>query len=191
MRRGIVLVAAALVVGCSSSSGGGGGDGGGGGGGGAGASCTGPTSPNACLGAGHDNCNPCTKITNAQATAAVGGATLSPGMQGASQCEWVENDMNGNPSLIVDFHVGTDPRLFACDPANGFQFTAVSGVGDSACYIQQPLAYPPHTVWQLEFIKGCAVYDTTVSPGPNGPPLSDAQEQSEEKALALDAVPNL
>jgi hypothetical protein len=185
----IALLGVLAMAGCSSSStGNGNGAGGGGGGGGAG-SCT--RSPNQCLGPGNDTCNPCSKITDAQASAAVGGVTLTPGTQNANACGWNENDANGNLILSVQFTVGDDPKVdfgpdSVCSPpaGSGFNTLPLSGVGDEACYAQEPLYG-----WILPFLKGCAAYNISIAPGPGKPAI--AEQQAEEKQLALDAVANL
>jgi hypothetical protein len=188
MWKMVASLAGVLVLGCSSSSGGGSG---GGGGGGSGGSCTGgPTSPNACLGPGRDSCNPCTKVTDAQASAAVGGVPLTPGAQDADLCQWFQGSAN-NPTLVVSFTVGIDPGTFNddCNPpaGSGFQSISVSGVGDAACYFKEAANYG----WSLMFLKGCAEYETDVNLPLGTQTIPDAQQQAEEKALALDAVPNL
>ncbi len=187
----IALLGVLAVAGCSSSSStGNGGSGGGGGSGGVG-SCT--VSPNQCLGPGNDTCNPCSKITDAQATAAVGGVTLTPGTQNGNTCGWNENDANGNLILAVQFGVGDDPKVdfgpdSVCSPpaGSGFNTLPLSGVGDQACYAQEPLYG-----WTLNFQKGCAAYNVIIAPGLGKPAIPDAQQQAEEKQLALDAVANL
>jgi hypothetical protein len=186
MKRVFAIVLLAVLAGCSSSSTSNNGGSGGGGG-----SCT--VSPNQCLGPGNDTCNPCSKITDAQASTAVGGLTLTPGTQNWNSCGWNENDANGNLLLAVAFTVGDDPRVIfgpdsVCSPpaGSGFNTLPLSGVGDEACYAQEPLYG-----WTLQFLKGCAAYDVTIAPGPGKPAIPDAQQQAEEKALALDAIANL
>jgi hypothetical protein len=97
--------------------------------------CPSPVSANACV----DGCNPCTKVTDAQVATAVG----LPAVQGTWNgdiCEWDFTDAEGNP-FTVSLGVNIDYRTFGDEchvenvPDSGITVTAVSGVGDDACYL--------------------------------------------------------
>jgi hypothetical protein len=176
--------AAVLLVACSSGGGGGKADAGTTGG-----LCPTPVSTNAC----EDGCNPCTRVTDAQVAMAVGLPAVQ-GMQNSDVCEWDFTDATGNP-FEVSFGVNIDYRTFEdeChvtnDPDSGITVTAVSGVGDDACYVETGGALQ---AYDLTFLKGCEAYQVEVVglPG-HTPPFTNDMLQAIEKAIAIDAVPNL
>ena len=178
-------VAAVLVVACSS----GGGDGGTADAGTGGGSCPTPVSTNACL----DGCNPCTRVTDAQVAAAVGQTTVQ-GQWNGDTCEWDFTDAQGDP-YAVSFHVNTDYRTFEDEchsvnpPDSGISVTAVSGVGDDACYVGSGGSLQ---AFDLSFLEGCYGYAVDIAglPG-HTPPFSNAMLQTVEKTIAIDAAPNL
>lgn len=200
MRAIIGFIAIALTVGCGSdgkkstkgtdagSSGGNGSDNSKGQTSGA---CPTAISGNPCL----DGCNPCSRLSDAQVAAVTG----MPGVMGqwdSDACLWDYNDAEGDISFEVGFHINTDYGTFQDEchsgsaPDQGITVTAVSGVGDDACYITTPVGALGS--FDLEFLKGCFGYSISIS-GPVGhmPPFSDATTQDYEKKLALDVVPNL
>jgi hypothetical protein len=186
MRRicGIVAVVA-LSVACS-----GGGGGAGGGAGVSGATCGTAVSPNACV----DGCNPCTRLSDAQVTAVVG--QPAQGKWNGDVCEWDFDDAQGNLSLGVSLGVNLNFSTFEdlCHPAvvdgGVATVTPVGGVGDDGCYLTTSAGALGS--FELDFLKGCWAYSVSiVGPIGQGPPFSDATVQADEKALALDAVPNL
>jgi hypothetical protein len=141
-------------------------------------SCT--PSPNACVNA----CNPCTRLSDAQIAAVVGQSAV--GQQVSDFCEWDFTDSKGDTTFTVALGVNLGHTWFEneCHPGNQPEFTyaPVKGVGDDACI--NPV--------ELLFLKGCDAYDVSIRGTLGGPPpFSDAMVQSFEKALALDAVPNL
>jgi len=189
--RGLIIAALAVAVGCSSSGGSAGGTGGSGGAGvtgtgGSGGACT--ASPNAC----HDACNPCTKLTQAEVTAAVG-LMVGPGdnSNDSHACHFEHDDTGGSPTLQVDFTANMDAQTFADICHNevaaatdaGFIITPISGVGDDACTTALPGLSQPI----LMFLKGCWSYSVAVT----SYGVSDTTIVSQEKAIALDAIPNL
>jgi hypothetical protein len=174
--------AASLLVACSS------GNGTDAGVGTTGGQCATAVSANACI----DGCNPCTRLTDTQVAAVVGQSAT--GTWNGDTCEWVYNDAQGNLSFEVSFGVNDDYATFEdfCHPPAGddpYTVTPVSGVGDDACYLTTSAGALGS---ELTFLKGCWAYDLTIN-GPVGtpPPFSDAMVQTDEKALALDAVPTL
>jgi hypothetical protein len=178
--------AAAAAVACSSGGGKSNGDAGPGGG-----VCPTPVSSNAC----EDGCNPCTRLSDAQVAAVVGQSVT--GQWNGDVCAWDFYDAQDNPSLEVELHVNTDYGTFEllCHPPgnaadSGIVITPVPGVGDDACYISTPSV--ALGAFEIEFLKGCDAYAVSIT-GPAGqaPPFSQATAQAYEKALALDAVPNL
>lgn len=179
MKRAIAITL--VVVGCSSSSGGSGNTGTGGTSG----ACM--ASPNAC----HDTCNPCTKLTQTQVAMAVGVA-VGPGDNSSNshQCHFEHDTSSGLPDLQVDFGSNIDAQTFAdiCAPVSGdasagIVVTPVSGVGDGACYTSLPGLGGPI----LNFLRGCWSYSVAVADTTS----TDAAIEAEEKAIALDALPNL
>ncbi len=183
MKRAIerAVVVMLVVAGCSSSGGGNGVTGTGGTSG----ACT--VSPNAC----HDTCNPCTKLTQAQVTAAVGIA-VGPGDNSSDshQCHFEHDTTGGLPDLQVDFDSNMDAQTFAdlCAPVSGdasvgIVVTPVTGIGDGACYNALPGLSAPILI----FLKGCWSYSVAVTDSTS----TDATIESQEKAIALDALPNL
>jgi hypothetical protein len=184
----VVPVVLAVAFG-SSCSGGGGGKADAGTGAGA---CRTAPSTNSCV----DGCNPCTRLSDAQVAAVVGINGIK-GMWNGDVCEWDYVDAQGNPSFYVQLGVNIDYATFEdlCHsggggPDSGITITPVPGVGDDACYITTPVGALGS--FALNFLKGCFGYSLNVA-GPAGksPPFSDAMAQAYEKALALDAVPNL
>jgi hypothetical protein len=141
---------------------------------------------NACI----DGCNPCTRLADQQVAAVIGQSATGQANDGA--CKWDYDDAQGNLSFEVSFWVGYDDEMFQnfchLPPAeNIFAVTPVSGVGDDACYLSTPAVGSG-----LNFLKGCWAYQINIE-GPTGQaaPFPDAMVQADEKALALDALPNL
>ena len=169
-----------VVVACSSS----GAKGSSGTGGGSGA-CT--ASPGAC----HDTCDPCTRLTQSQVSAAVG-IMVGPGDNSSDshQCHFEHDDSGGLPDLQVDFDSNMDAQTFAdvckpvsADAGSGIVVTPVSGVGDAACYTSGTGMSGPI----LNFLRGCWSYSVAVTDGTS----TDATIECQEKAIALAALPNL
>jgi hypothetical protein len=152
-------------------------------------SCGTAVSTNACI----YGCNPCTRLSDAQVAAAVGQSAV-PGQWNGDACVWDFYDAQNNLLFEVSLDVNTDFRTFEdlCYPGStaGITITPVSGVGDDACYMGTGVAALGS--FDLEFLKGCWGYSVTIAglPG-HASPFSDAAAQAAEKALALDAVPNL
>ena len=179
MKRAIAVLL--VVVGCSS---GGGGNGVTGTGGTTGA-CT--ASPGAC----YATCNPCTKLTQTQVAAAVGVA-VGPGdnTSDSHQCHFEHDNSSGLPDLQVDFDSNMDAQTFAdicapvsADAGNGIVVTPVTGVGDRACYTSLAGLGGPI----LNFLRGCWSYSVAVTDST----ATDATIETQERAIALDALPNL
>ena len=154
-------------------------------------SCGTAFSTNACI----DGCNPCTRLSDTQVAAALGQG-LVQGQWNGDVCSWDYYDAQNNLLFEVSLHVNTDFGTFEdlCHSPNpagiGITITPISGVGDDACYITTGVASLGS--FDLEFLKGCFGYSISIG-GQIGHPLpfSDATAQAYEKALALDAVPNL
>jgi hypothetical protein len=159
----------------------------------AGGPCSSPSdvSPHACLQS--KSCNPCTRISDAQATAAVGGLSLTSGQPSGGACEWDHDGASNIPTVIVQFDAAQDYATFESEchpsvaPPSGITVMPVSGVGDDACFVQIPA--PPG--WSLEFLEGCASYTVTILNVGQPAMLTDAQIQAYDRALALDAIPSL
>jgi hypothetical protein len=177
-------MALAAAAGCSSSGGGSAGTGGSGGGagtGGTGGACT--DSPGAC----HDTCDPCTKLTAAQVSTAVGVTVMQGNSYDSHACAWEMDNSSGLPTFQVQFTANIHATETGCDTAGsadaGIIVTPVSGVGDMACYQQLVGLGTP----LLAFSKGCWAYEMAVS----GDGVSDATAEADEKALALAVLPSL
>jgi hypothetical protein len=168
----------------------------GGGGGGADAGsrsgvCPTAFSKNSCV----DGCNPCTRLSDDQVAAVVGTSGVK-GTWNGDVCAWDYFDAQGDPSFEIELGVNIDYATFQdlCHSGggadSGITITPVPGVGDDACIITTP--FGALGSFELDFLKGCFGYSVSVA-GPAGksPPFSDAMAQAYEKALALDAVPNL
>jgi hypothetical protein len=152
--------------------------------------CGTPVSSNACP----DGCNPCTRLSDAQVAAVVGKPAVK-GTWDSDACLWDFGDPLSTGSFEVGFHINTDYATFEdlCHPGGsvtGITVTPVTGVGDDACYLATPAG--SLGAFELNFLKGCWAYSMTIA-GPAGQssPFSDTTLQADEKALALDAVPNL
>ncbi len=141
-----------------------------------------------------DGCNPCSRLSDAQVAGVVG----RPAVQGqwdGDACIWDFGD-GQDGSFEVIFHINTDYATYQDEchpsgaPVNGITITPVSGVGDDACTITTPVG--SLGTFETRFLKGCSAYGVSIT-GPAGkpPPFDDATAKAYEKALALDAVPNL
>ena len=181
MKRLFISIALVAAAGCSSSGGGNTGTGGSGGGGGAGGACV--DSPAAC----HDTCDPCTKLTAAQVSTAVGLTVLQGNSYDAHACAWEQDNSNGLPTFPVQFTANIHATDTGCNQVGGAEagvvVTPVSGVGDVACYQQIVGLGTP----LLSFSKGCWAYTIAVS----GNGVTDGTAEADEKALALTVLPNL
>jgi hypothetical protein len=192
MRRLFIWMALAAAAGCSSNGGGGnagtGGSGGAGGGSAGGGSAGGGSgacvdSPNAC----HDTCDPCSKLTAAQVSTAVGLTVVQGKSYDGHACEWEQDDSSGLPTFQVEFTANIHATDTGCDevsnPDAGLIVTPVSSVGDLACYDQIVGLGPP----LISFSKGCWAYTIAVSGGD----ITDSAAEADEKALALAVLPSL
>jgi hypothetical protein len=183
MNRWVVLAAVAAAASCSSGGGssGMGGSGGTGAGGTGGGTCV--ESPNAC----HDTCDPCSKLTAAQVSMAVGVTVIQGNSYDAHACAWEMDNSSGLPSFQVQFTANIHGTDTGCDETGGADaavvVTPVSGVGDVACDQQIVGLGTP----LLSFSKGCWAYEMAVS----GDGVSDATAEADEQALALAVLPNL
>jgi hypothetical protein len=153
--------------------------------------CPSTPSANSCV----DGCNPCTRLSDDQVAAVVGMSGVK-GTWNGDVCEWDYFDAAGDVSFGIELGVNIDYATFQdlCHSGGGadggITLTPVAGVGDDACIITTSVGALGS--FELDFLKGCFGYSVTVA-GPAGksPPFPDAMAQAYEKALALDAVPNL
>lgn len=186
----IFTLATATVLFAACSGGGGGGNGPGSDGGTIlGGACATPLSSKACV----DGCNPCTRLSDAQVAAVMGGSSV--GQWDGDACLWEYDDAQGNLSYEVSLIVNNDYATYQdlCHPAvtagDPYTVTPVSGVGDDACYLTTSIGALGS---ELDFLKGCWAYQVSVNgPAGHSPPFSDAVVQADEKSLALAAAPNL
>jgi len=178
MHRRVSFLALAALAACSSSGGAGTADGGA-----SASACTTAVANKGCFG----TCDSCTLLTQAQASAGVDVA-LNAGDNGGDphSCDWEHLDTLGIPDvqIIVESNINAKtfedichPRAIVADA--GITVTAVSGVGDDACYSQlQGLGGP-----DLTFLKGCWAYTIFIA-GPSGQ-FSDAAIEADEKRLGI------
>jgi hypothetical protein len=184
MHRRVIVLALAALAACSSSGGAGTADGGA-----SASACTTAVANKGCFG----TCDSCTLLTQAQASAGVDVA-LNAGDNGGDphSCDWEHLDTSGIPDVQVIVQSNINARTFEdiCHPRGvvvdaGITVTAVSGVGDDACYVQlQGLGGP-----DLNFLKGCWAYTISIA-GPAGQ-FDDATIEADEKRLATIMLPAL
>jgi hypothetical protein len=125
--------------------------------------------------------NWCGLLTPAQISGVVG-ATVGAGQPiGTTGCSWSAS----SPHVIVTISQ-IDAGTFdaATTPIAGVVKTPVSGVGDAAVYAT--LGRPPRTFTTLSVKKGSTAFKVKLY----GIESEDAQ-MAMEKALALDALPNI
>jgi Protein of unknown function (DUF3558) len=194
VRRAVMIGVAIILAGCSGSA-----TPPAGGGGGAtpapsstsaaSAAAVGSLSPSAAASsaAGAPVSDPCSLLTQAEVSAALG-VSVGPGgpAQGETHgCSW--QTPSGAPSANIVIDVGT-PFSHLCgapsNPAAGITVVQISGVGDGACYITMA-GLSAGT--NLTFEKGGQAYAVSVSL-PSG---TDATVEAANKTLALDAVAKL
>jgi hypothetical protein len=182
MHRRVIFLALVALAACSSGAG----------------TADGGASPSACTTAVASKgcfgtCDACTLLTQAQASAGVDVA-LNAGDNGGDphSCDWEHLEASGVPDVQVIVQSNIDAKTFEgiCHPRGvvvdaGITVTAVSGVGDDACYVQlQGLGGP-----DLTFLKGCWAYTISIA-GPTGQ-FSDATTEADEKRLASLMLPAL
>jgi hypothetical protein len=185
MHRPLIFVALAALTACSSGGGAGTPDGGA-----STSACTTAVASKGCFG----TCDSCTLLTQDQAGAGVD-VTLNAGDNGGDphSCDWEHLDTSGIPDVQVIVESNINAKTFddICHPSNhgsndaGITVTALSGVGDDACYVQlQGLGGPDLTV-----LKGCWAYTISIA-GPTGQ-FSDTTIEADEKRLASIMLPAL
>jgi hypothetical protein len=185
MHRRMIFVALAALAACS-------------GGGGAGATADGGASAGSCTTALADKgcfgtCDSCTLLTQAQASGGVDVALNAGDNAGdPHSCDWEHLDTLGVPDVQVIVESNIDAKTFEdiCHPRAvvadaGITVTAVSGVGDDACYVEgQGLGGP-----DLNVLEGCWAYTISIA-GPTAQ-FSDATMEADEKRLASLLLPAL
>jgi hypothetical protein len=184
MRRRVIFVALTALAACSSGGGAGTADGGA-----SASSCTSAVAHKGCFG----TCDSCTLVTEDQASADVD-VELNAGDNGGDphSCDWAHLDTSGVPDVqvIVQSNINATTFEDICHPRAhgsndaGITVTALTGVGDDACYLQIQGLGP-----DLTFLKGCWAYTISIA-GPTAQ-FDDATIEADEKRLATIMLPAL
>jgi hypothetical protein len=152
--------------------------------------CTVADEGNGC----HDTSCPCTLLTQDQVSAAVGVMVGAPdngtGKGGdPNNCVWTYQGSASTDKVTVYLTTNVDPPSFEATcggkPSNGVKTTAVSGVGDTACYTV--IAEGIGT--DLNFQKNCWAYSISIAAtGTLTSMFTNGTIEADEKTLAQEVV---
>jgi hypothetical protein len=127
----------------------------------------------------------CSLLTDAQASAALGG-TVAPGKPLASQsCHWAVKGKTGDTLLQLDVTVITPDRFAHMKAVTIGTVTSVSGLGDDAFYATLKMTQSVTTTLNVK--KGSSAVTIRVSGGRQ--PVEEYQ--AKEKAAAMSVIPKL